>query len=137
MPPMTWDTVNSGVALVWTRLQTAQATFLAANGYYWQGLWTCTVPPDLNTGTKTPDRMTVYPTDQPISWTSFKSNTAMTLASKLAASLCCDVYKGPLGIGYTLRARVTTGGVTYEKVLVYGPETWLAHDWQALHEVPV
>lgn len=100
-----------------------QANYLAAQGRYWQGLFTpILVPAD---ELELPVDPTRKATDHP-SWAA----AAIALPVTAPCQLWCDSYDGPQGVGYVLGVRVVWQGRTYERRRNVGPETWRTHDWQ-------
>lgn len=63
--------------------------------------------------------------------------TASQLKSARTAGVTADVdeYEGPQGRGWQLRIRLLRDGVTWERVIHYGPETWREQPWHVVPEM--
>jgi hypothetical protein len=111
-------------------LKNEQAAYLAANGEFWQGLWTHTR--ELVDGEDVaPDNLDEKPHDRPLApaWGQYVS----LLPPKMRARARIDVYEGPLGRGYVLILEVRINGDLYRKSYNEGPEA-MGHDWEIIAE---
>lgn len=102
------DEVASAVA----ELTTMQDSHYASNGIYWQGRPTYASPAN-------------PPETQ--NW-----NDKGLACTSHTVTYRCDCYAGPSGKGWMLIAWKIVAGVTYEKHVNYGPETWRDTGWIAL-----
>jgi len=106
-------------------LQATQAKFVAANGRYSQGVLThATVPGDRALLAPSKSRK---PTDQDEDWT---AGLGENLAATLPCALAVDVYHGPDGQGYGIRALVMSAGKLYARVeWIVNPAGVADQDW--------
>ena len=119
--------IDDWLAARWPTVTSRQADYFASHGRYWQGLRTRTVPVqwDAQTdGSAVPDALDRAPADSP-SWRSvFPEFDAV-----LPAVVRCDVYDGPLGIGYVVTVEVTWNGRVFWRSQNVGPEVWRTVGW--------
>lgn len=117
--------IDAQLATLWTALQAAQTTYMAAHGGRpWQGLRCLATTPADGTDTS-PDRLTSHPTDQAETWT-----TINVLPAQIAACVWVDVYQTPARVwGYVATVEGTLGGTTWRRAAQVGPETWRAFGW--------
>ena len=113
------------------KFEAVQTDYFAAHGKYWQGIETPATLPDEGTKEKDPD-LTKKPQDQVEKWEDvFKG--AELLPSKWPATMRCDVYEGPLGLGWVLTLAVSEGGIRWQRSWNYGPEKWREDkDWREI-----
>ena len=127
-PQQIRDAVDAKVDLILPAVQTRQASFLPANGQYWQGLKTHTVEPAdgveiaPDIGTKTPTDQTDAPYPLTI------RNTAMPMAIEI------DVYDGPYGKGYQVILFVKIVDIVWMRVFQFGAETYRVRAWNKFSE---
>jgi hypothetical protein len=107
-----------------------------AQGFPWQGLSShSNRPAHTNAGDNDvePDLLDESPTDQPVSW-----NTADFIPQPINTWPCdvtVDVYEGPSGTGYVVRAGFDYEGDHWIKSWNYGPETYRTVDWTLVEEL--
>jgi hypothetical protein len=92
--------IDAAVATLVTAINSAQVTYLAANGRYWQGLIShSTIPAD--GGSVAADNLTAQPSDQSEDWNDFLGGSA---PGSLPAALYVHTYKKPNGSqGYKIQ----------------------------------
>ena len=112
-------------------IQNRQDSYAAAHGgRAFQGLKTHAVNPSEG-DTAAPTVGMTTPADQPgESWHAAVRNGNKEMA------LQCDAYRGPLGDGYQLVLWVDVLGVTYQRIVNVGPETWRDQAWHAVAGAP-
>lgn len=107
------------------RLADFQAQYFAVNARYYQALESHTTAPDVPT---VPDGINQAPTDQPedlaLFWQTFAE-----LPEVLAWSFRIDTYSGPDGDGYVLTVSTVVDGITWQRAINHGPDTWRDADW--------
>lgn len=114
-----YSTLTAEFDSIAAEVATYQATFLAANKRYWQGLLSHPTQ-DIAATTRAMVAVTI-PVDETTSWDSVSSASVL-------ASYECDKYNGGGGLpGYILRARILyddgAGSRTYRKEAWYGPRS--------------
>jgi len=108
-----------------------QATYLAANGKYWQGLVThTTYPQDGNTAS--PDNLSSKPFYEALNWlqVGYPAPNAVPLPTPMQTQV--HQYVTPTGTcGYqvVLRWQASIGSVIYERSIDYGVEPWRTQAW--------
>jgi hypothetical protein len=115
------------------RLASYQASYVIANGRYFQGLWSHSAVPDESASLE-PDQLTLRPTDQ------LEDFAAMWLTVRIAQGRLplrfrIDVYNGPCGQGYVILIEVTRLGQIFTRAINVGCETWRDIPWRRLAEV--
>lgn len=111
-----------------TRLPAAeqmQEAYFAANGRYWQGLWSQPKPPA--DGEIAAPVLDTRPTDQ--LETRLDTGAAALFPADAKTRLAVDAYAGPLGHGWVVLLEFEYAGVRHVKSISYGPED-RSHDWQ-------
>ena len=124
--------INDWLTPRWSWLADKQDAYLAANGRYFQGLWTHTAEvgqTDALTGDTIPDNLTSHPTDQSHTWQDAVGNALDALP--LPARLRLDVYDGPQGKGWSATLQVRYNGNTHERTKGVGPES-RDNDWHSV-----
>lgn len=105
-----------------------QDAFFKERKRFWQGLSTHSEVPDqrdtADVGT-TADRIDVATTEGD-KWSLF---TDLLASAPIPASVTCNAYKGPKGEGYEIVLFFKYEGLTYTKVINYGPEEHRNKDW--------
>lgn len=92
--------IDAAVASLIADINAAQATYLAANGVYWQGLVSHTVIP-ADGGSVAADNLTSSPTDQEDTWEDFLGEDA---PGSLPAAIYVHTYQKPSGVkGYRIQ----------------------------------
>jgi hypothetical protein len=115
------DAIDSRMAGLLPQIAARQALYRAGRGRYWQGLETHAGVPE-DGAQAAPDRLTAHPTDQPEDW----AGGAMgPLPATLPMTLAVDVYDGPRGQGYVVRAQVRIAGQLWRRTFApaVGAET--------------
>lgn len=116
---------DAQIDLMLPRLADFQAQYYAVNARYYQALESHTAAPDVPT---VPDAIHNSPTDQPedlaLFWQTFAE-----LPEVLAWSFRIDTYSGPDGDGYVLTVSTVVDGVTWQRTINHGPDTWRNADW--------
>lgn len=64
------------------------------------------------------------------------TTTQMKTARTAGVTANVSVYDGPFGRGWQLELTLVRGGVTWEKVIHHGPETWREQPWRVAPEMP-
>lgn len=118
--------INTEVASIFSELQTTQNNYFKTKKKYFQGI----LPPLKSGDTKTSFDKTLKPTDQTETWADFGFVNDTTLIS-----YAIDVYEGPNGKGYTIRAEFKKNGEHYAITRHYGPETYRDSNNDIWHKV--
>lgn len=121
--------VDTFLADHWPTVLARQETYFAAHGRYWQGLRAFTIPP-VQAEDATPDCLSSHPADQAETWL----DVFPDLPAQWPASVRCDVYDGPSGMGYVVTVRGTLNGVTWERSRNVGPLTERTAAWHQVTE---
>jgi len=108
------------------KLKTFQDTYYKDHGKYFQGVNSKNITPDINCGAVPPD-LTGKPTDQIETLESLWDYVA--LPDVLEYTIRVDVYEGPSGAGYVLVVTALVDGVTWERDINVGPETYRDQPW--------
>jgi hypothetical protein len=116
--------VDDFLTNLWTTIKAREATYLAANGKYWQGLVTHSVTPAEGADVVPNLTATSKPTDIAEKWTD-----VFTVPATMPCSVKVDTYSGPKGIGYVGTVRVSILGQTWERSQQFGPESWRTEGW--------
>ena len=93
---MITDQIDALVSALWPGVVAQQAGYYAANGAYYQMLWTHSEPPATATA---PDNLTARPTDQPAS-------PIKGLPATMRSRMRIDTYGKPDGWTLTLEASI-------------------------------
>ena len=103
--------VDTALATLWAKIQTKQAGFYAARGYYWQGR-----------AISGSAGLTDAPTDQPgRTWLDF-GLTSSDIPASLQWELTVNSYRSPAGDGYDGMARLFDGTNWWRRTAGFGPE---------------
>jgi len=119
--------INQAIESKLASLVARQNNFRRTNGHFCQWLWISnTIPAD---GAEVVNRGDFNPTDHA---GAVAMHTALAIdALRLKGRIRVDVYEGPLGGGYTVKAQFRSAGQLYERTWNRGPETWRAANWAA------
>lgn len=101
------NAVDAQLAVIWTKVQTWEANYLAVHGGYWQGIINPSVIPADNNEVAL--NLARRPTDQIEDWAAAN----LTLPATLPMAFQIDVHNGPSGRGYTGTVYVKVLGNTY------------------------
>jgi hypothetical protein len=115
---VTSDQIDAVVAALWAGVVAQQNAYHAANGAYYQMLWTHSGPPSAATA---PDRLGDRPTDQPAS-------PIQGLPATMRSRMKIDTYGKPDGWTMTLQA-IIDGGL-WERSIDSGTDPSRSSDWQ-------
>lgn len=116
---------DAQISVLLPRLENFQAEYHATNGMYYQALQSHSTVPDVPT---LPDELYNAPTDQPETLALFWQDFA-ALPSELSWSFRIDTYSGPEGDGYVLTVDTLIDGLTWQRSINYGPDSWRAYGW--------
>lgn len=123
--PAELEYYDAQIDVMLPRLEAFQAQYYGVNGRYYQALESHTTAPDVPT---VPDGIYDSPTDQPedlaLFWDSFAA-----LPDVLAWSFRIGAYNGPDGDGFVLTVTTVVDGVTWQRTINQGPDTWRDADW--------
>lgn len=117
--------INTEVNAVFTRITTAEDAFLIANPreLYVQVLADTTIRAD-GTTARTIDDTQTRPSDRTVDW----SDLGFTALETFVCEYEVDEYRGTLGKGYVMRARVGISGVPWIREKHVGPEALVIVD---------
>lgn len=119
--------VDANIAARWDSLVLMQDGYASTRGgRFFQGISTHDTP--VTDGDARQPNMDRKPTDQAETWRAV--GAAPLFPPDMDASIAIDVYEGPLGWGWIVRAEMEHESVVYAKAWANGPETWRAHGWQ-------
>ena len=111
------------------RIATYQAAYLLGHGRYFQGLWSHATTPD-EASNNPPDQLASRPTDQLEDFGAMWSQVAVG-QGRIPMRVRVDVYNGPAGQGYLMTFETARAGVSYQRVVNVGPESWRSANWIA------
>jgi len=114
----TTDQIDAVLAALWPGVVAQQDAYCAANGAYYQMLWTHSGPPFAATA---PDRLGDRPTDQPVS-------PIQGLPAAMRSRMKIDTYGKP--DGWTLTLQATIDGELWERSIDSGTDQSRSSDWQ-------
>ena len=123
--------INNWLTPRWNHLANRQETYFAANGRYFQGLWTHAAEveqTDALDGGHAATELAAKPTDQPHNWRDFIGNALDAIP--FPARMRIDVYDGPQGHGWVATLQVRYKGKVYARAQQIGPETKRQHGWE-------
>jgi len=118
------DQIDATVAALWAGVVAQQDAYFAANGGYYQMLWTHREPPAEPTA---PDNLEERPTDQPAS-------PIQGLPATMRSRMRIDTYGKPDGWTMTLQASID--GELWQRSIDYGPDPSRNAEWAALLPPP-
>jgi hypothetical protein len=113
----TTDQIDATVAALWAGVVVQQDGYYAANGSYYQMLWTHSEPPAAATA---PDSLNDRPTDQPAS-------PIQGLPATMRSRMRIDTYGKPDGWTMTLQAEI--GGEVWERSIDCGTDQNRSAAW--------
>jgi len=116
----TTDQIDAVASALWAGVVAQQDGYHAANGAYYQMLWTHSEPPATATA---PDRLDDRPTDQPAS-------PIQGLPATMRSRMRIDTYGKPDGWTMTLQAMI--GGQLWQRSIDCGTDPSRNADWQAI-----
>jgi hypothetical protein len=125
--PAALEYYDAQINVLLPRLETYQADYYAANGFYYQALASNSTAPDVPIP---PDGLSNAPSDQAENLAYFWNDAA--LPSELAWSFRIDTYSGEDGDGYVLVVTTDIDGETWTRSINYGPDTSHAAEWYPL-----
>jgi len=126
----TLDSADTQFGQYWPDVQAAQEDYMNAGGRYWQGLVTHGPPNIPLDGTaKSAVRLSEAPTDQPVTWTEFKTQHGLAFPSAWEQAVRIDSYRDEQGDGYVAIRRLVYEGSEYQKRNNVGPLS-RSHDWE-------
>lgn len=124
--------IDDWLAARWAVVVTRQSAYFNGHGRYWQGLRTHTIPPRHTASVSddiSPDRMSVTPTDQLMSW----RDVLPEFEVSIPMALVMDVYESPEGHGWLATVYVYYGGTLYCRIAGQGPLSPDLHrDWHTI-----
>lgn len=119
--------IDGRLSLMLTHLEARQEAYIAAHGRYFQGIRTHAVLPKGEIDEETPPNSRVKPTDQAEDW----DDVGILLPAKMPFALAIDVYDGPRGVGWSIRAEADYQGSLYARRVGFGPDAAdYTHDWR-------
>lgn len=126
----TQSDIDTAVATLITNINSAQATYYAANGKYWQGLISHnTIPAD--GGSVAADNLTSTPSDQVVTWNTFMGANK---PGTLPAAVYVHTYKKPNGQqGYKIQKLFIYSAAFYSSLVDSGNDTGVA--WSSSPDV--
>jgi hypothetical protein len=111
------DQIDAVASALWPGVVAQQAAYYAANGAYYQMLWTHSGPPSAST---TPDRLSDRPTDQP-AW------PIKGLPATMRSRMRIDTYGKPDGWTLTLEADID--GTLWQRSIDCGTDRSRSKPW--------
>ena len=118
----TTDQIDAVVDALWPGVVTQQDAYYAANGAYYQMLWTHSEPPSEPTA---PDSLDDRPTDQPAS-------PIQGLPEAMRSRMRIDTYGQPAGWTLTLEASID--GEVWSRSIDCGVDERRSQPWSAARE---
>ena len=122
---MITDQIDALVSALWPGVVAQQAGYYAANGAYYQMLWTHSEPPATATA---PDNLTARPTDQPAS-------PIQGLPATMRSRMRIDTYGQPAG--WTLRLEAQINGALWHRSIDCGTDPSRSTPWAEESPSPV
>jgi hypothetical protein len=119
------DQIDAVASALWAGVVAQQAGYYAANGAYYQMLWTHSEPPASATA---PDSLTARPTDQPAS-------PIQGLPATMRSRMRIDTYGKPDGWTVTLQASIN--GETWSRSVDCGVDPNRSTPWAVEPPSPV
>jgi hypothetical protein len=119
----TTDQIDAVASALWAGVVAQQDGYFAANGVYYQMLWTHTATPTEPTA---PDNLNARPTDQPAS-------PIQGLPATMRSRMRIDTYGKPDGWTMTLEAEI--GGEVWTRSIDCGTDTARSVAWHAVSVV--
>lgn len=128
----TQSDIDTALATLITNINSAQATYLAANGVYWQGLISTTViPADGNSVAA--NNLTATPSDQAVTWDTFMGANK---PGTLPAAVYVHTFKKPNGVqGYRIQKLFIYASNFYSSVVDSGNDSSGAVSWGSSPDV--
>ena len=120
----TTDQIDAVSSALWTGVVAQQDGYHAANGAYYQMLWTHSEPPAAATA---PDSLDDRPTDQPAS-------PIQGLPATMRSRMRIDTYGKPDGWTVTLQARID--GEVLQRSVDCGTDASRSAEWAVLPPAP-
>jgi hypothetical protein len=120
----TTDQIDAVAAALWSGVVAQQDGYFAANGAYYQMLWTHSAPPAAATA---PDSLDDRPTDQPAS-------PIQGLPATMRSRMRIDTYGKPDGWTMTLEAEI--GGEVWARAIDCGNDPGRNVAWAVLPPAP-
>ena len=115
--------IDAALASLLASIDSAQATYFAANGIYFQGLLSHkTIPSD--GGTVAADNLSATPSDQAVTWATFG-----VTPGTIPAAVRCSTYKSQVGYGYRKQVVFIYAGAMYSKQTDSGNDSASAYGW--------
>ena len=121
----TTDQIDAVASALWAGVVAQQNAYYAANGAYYQMLWTHSEPPSAAT---TPDNLSSRPTDQPAS-------PIQGLPATMRSRMRIDTYGKPDGWTLTLQAQID--GVLWQRCIDCGTDPSRSKPWAEESPSPV
>jgi hypothetical protein len=119
----TTDQIDAVLSALWAGVVAQQEAYRAANGGYYQMLWTHSEPP---TGPTAPDRLASRPTDQP-------AHPMQGLPQSMRSRMKIDTYGEPEGWTMTLQAMID--GALWERSIDCGTDLSRSSEWREVGEI--
>jgi hypothetical protein len=120
----TADQIDAVVSTLWAGVVAQQNGYHAANGSYYQMLWTHSEPPSAATA---PDSLNDRPTDQPAS-------PIQGLPETMRSRMRIDTYGKPDGWTITLQAKIN--GEVWQRSIDCGTDPSRNAEWAVLPPAP-
>jgi hypothetical protein len=120
----TTDQIDSVASALWAGVVAQQDGYFAANGAYYQTLWTHSEPPAAATA---PDSLDDRPTDQPAS-------PIQGLPATMRSRMRIDTYGKPDGWTVTLQAEID--GEVWQRSIDCGTDPNRNAEWAVLPPAP-
>jgi hypothetical protein len=120
----TTDQIDAVASALWAGVVAQQNGYFAANGAYYQMLWTHSEPPSAPTA---PDNLDERPTDQPAS-------PIQGLPATMRSRMRIDTYGKPDGWTMTLQASID--GEAWQRSVDCGTDASRNAEWAGLPPAP-
>jgi hypothetical protein len=120
----TTDQIDAVSSALWAGVVAQQDGYHAANGAYYQMLWTHSEPPAASTA---PDSLADRPTDQPAS-------PIQGLPATMRSRMRIDTYGKPDGWTVTLQAEID--GEVWQRSIDCGTDASRSAEWAVLPPAP-
>jgi len=120
----TIDQIDATVAALWAGVVAQQEGYFAANGGYYQMLWTHSEPPTEPTA---PDSLDDRPTDQPAS-------PVQGLPETMRSRLRIDTYGEPNG--WTMKLQASIDGEVWQRSIDCGTDESRNAEWAVVPPPP-
>jgi hypothetical protein len=122
--------INAVIVSLMNQVSDKAEGFLAAHGWYFQGIVTGPLP--IDGALVTPDTNN-RPSYQLDNWNTY----GVSFPAKIPCTVAIDNYYGPLGKDFALRIGVSLDGVPYLKTVAYKGTEAKTTDWTAVPPPPV